>query len=625
MFEREIKFIYDFNLNKINKLGPYFTYEQLTTVGLHPAILNYISAELNYIIFEDRQKLLKNSIFDYSGETITHYFNLITEEVRRTKRISYEYVSKLILHASSFNINYLVRPNWTLLKFVFDEAEHKTANEIKQILNYLYYYNYLRKILVSYLNSKKIISINSQEFEELLKKVDKLGVETYLQSILSTALKSMAEFFNIGEVQKNKISLQAIDTFLEEKKLFEHKFKLIEVFGDDKSQKLSIKDIQKTLNFVMLEKQEDLPLFSNIKDEMIEEPFEPLNNDEVSAVEEKHSDTSEEITDEIENIIESEELIKQHNKSDEEISISSQPQKYRIKIENDIEIEPVTNGETENPKISEDIKEEMKIEDQHFIKEKKISDEYLEEETLAVEAEIPNEDFEEKRSENNIVFEEEVDSDVNIEIKNYETQNVEADLNEKEYKKDVEEPSETNIKQNEEEEVTFSNFAFDIPETIKSEEYEDENEDENELYNDIMEIETSENNEDVVKGNEEENMLKSILNVEEDNENIEIVQESTNEQVLNESEATNTEKKKQSSKIDLSELLEHKDMTRIIEVIFDYDIEEFASTLEEISASNNIDDAIIILNRTLKNHNVSRSSKEAEAFKSIISEYYNRI
>ena len=42
--------------------------------------------------------------------------------------------------------------------------------------------------------------MNVEEFEALLNKADKLGVESYLPNIMSTSLKSMAEFFNIGEV-----------------------------------------------------------------------------------------------------------------------------------------------------------------------------------------------------------------------------------------------------------------------------------------------------------------------------------------------------------------------------------------------------------------------------------------
>ena len=108
---------------------------------------------------------------------ITHYFKLISQEVKKSKRFSTEYISKLILHASSFTVNYLIRPKWSLLKFIFDDDENKTAVEIKQILNYLYYYGYLKNVLITYLDKKKILSMNKDEFAGLLEKIEKLGIE----------------------------------------------------------------------------------------------------------------------------------------------------------------------------------------------------------------------------------------------------------------------------------------------------------------------------------------------------------------------------------------------------------------------------------------------------------------
>jgi len=614
MFEREIKFIYDFNLNKINKLGPYFTYEHLTTVGLHPAILNYISAELDYIIFEDRQKLVKNSIFDYSGEKISHYFTLITEEVKRSKRLSFEYVSKLILHASSFTINFLVRPNWTLLKFIFDEGDHKTSNEIKQILNYVYYYNYLRKIIISYINSKKILSINFNEFEELLSKVDKLGKETYLQSIISTALKSMSEFYNIGEVQKNKISLLAIDTFLEEKQLPDHRERIRVIYGEDLNQKFPISDIKKVLSYVMLEKQEELPLFNtNLDDDIIEEPFTPLPI-EIKELEKKDEiDINPKNDQEMEN--EEPESIKDvdygidDQKGDDEISISTPIQKYRIKVNEDNEIEPVDkNGSVvrtdfnsiENITTSEEeIVEEQSVEnDNSLIEEENSFDE--------INEEVNDE-------EENSVIDEIVDEEKFEKEKDEEVTKIDDTLENKEEipKNDI-----VNEQNNEDEEIHFSNFAFDVEEKKLNYSVPEAEPDLNEaaIAPEPMDI--------MHDDDEKETMLKSILKFHDDDKSVQHQMEE--EIIFNEKVDVNKEEEvEENSKIDLSELLEHKDMTRIIEVIFDYDIEEFAATLEEISVCKNIDDAFKVLNTTFKNHSINHNSKEAESFKSIISKYFN--
>ncbi len=79
MFEKEIEYIYKYNLNKIEQLGSFITYEQLVSTNIHPAILQYLSAEIDFLIYEDRQKLLKDSLFDYSGDKIIEHFTNIGE------------------------------------------------------------------------------------------------------------------------------------------------------------------------------------------------------------------------------------------------------------------------------------------------------------------------------------------------------------------------------------------------------------------------------------------------------------------------------------------------------------------------------------------------------------------
>jgi len=545
MFEREIKFIYDFNLNKVSKLGPYFTFEQLSTLDLHPAILNYISAEIDYIIFEDRQKLLRDSIFDYSGEKIAYYFSLINDEIKKTKRLSFEYISKLILHASSFTINYLVRPKWTLKKFIYDEGEHRTSGEIKQILNYVYYYNYLKKILISYINSKKILSLNLQEFEELLDKIDKIGVETNLSNILSTALNSMADFFNIGELQKNKIPLQAIELFLEEKNLEQHLRRILIAFGDDLTIKCSINDIQKEFNAVLTE-EEQFEETEQPQLKTIEEPVEPIDEikikepeediyeedsfeEDITELENTETNFEEELNEENEDIQKSEELesenLSEAEKNEDEIQITYKPQKFRIRVDKDNEIEPIDESEEE----------------------------------------IENQEEDEQQQDESV---------------------------------------------SQEEEVTISTKFFDDKNLIKDEHEELLNEEE-ELDKEKNKIEEADNHD----------TLESIFKI--SDETI-YSEEESQEPDLNETIEKNLseENKKKTKSININELLEDKEITKIIETIFDYDIEDFSNILELISNCNSIEEANQIIDKALLNRNLSSNSKEAEQFKSIISEYF---
>lgn len=625
MFEREIKFIYDFNLNKVNRLGPYFTFEQLLASDIHPAILQYISAEIDYLIYEDRQKLLKNSLFDYSGEKISFLFNQISEEAKKSKRFAQEYIAKLILHASSFTVNYLVRPKWTLTKFVFDEDEHKSTNDIKQILNYVYYYKYVNKILVSYINSKKILSMNAQEFEELLNKADKLGVETYLPAILSDALKSMAEFFNIGEIQKSKIPLSAVEMYLEEKELIKHLQKISETFTDEEGAKFNLSDYQKVFNSVVIEKEELM-----IEPE-ITQKFETKEAEEkkiievLEPVDEENEDQDEIIE---ENLAEQEELEPEQNYDRGVDQEEEQDLKEDLDKEDEQDLEE--DHEQEKEEQEDDEEQEEDDEEQEDDDEKEI-------EIRGIGGSLEDKAHEE--SEDEIVISPPIKLRININEGNRIEPIIETpkELNEEEEINEHEEE----VEESNEDEETDEEIQLDDELGLDRKEFTKENPDNESFLRSLRDQDNVERipglNPDELEQQEfkfDEKKFKTNYEQDYTDENISQVEKLKTE---DESERTifknrnitddhipgKTNEPDENSKVELAEILEHKDMTKVIEVIFDYDIEDFASLLDEISNCRNLDDANLVINQTLAERHISRSSKEAEAFKSIISEYFS--
>ena len=613
MFEREIKFIYDFNLNKVNRLGPYFTFEQLLASDIHPAILQYISAEIDYLIYEDRQKLLKNSLFDYSGEKISFHFNQISEEAKKSKRFAQEYVAKLILHAASFTVNYLVRPKWTLTKFVFDEATHKSTNDIKQILNYVYYYKYVNKILISYINSKKILSMNAQEFEDLMNKADKLGVESYLPAILANALKSMAEFFNIGEIQKNKIPVSAVEMFLEEKELTKHLIKISETFGNEEGAKYNVSDYQRVFSNIVVEKEEIIaePELQEdvVTEEAVEEIPEPVINEEEptderedipDVTDEQSPDAAPESDEENEPFYEpapedgdepGNEPIEENNFEDEIEEISDNevtitpPLKFRININENNRIEPVIEKSKE--------KHDEPVENEDGTA--------TDDEADVIEIEGLNSGAPEEEPEEEII---EPAGEMNFED--------EFNIAEKEFEDDAA------TEENGEDDEDDQSFLQSLRDQRNAP------------------LLTVENDEDQsTPAGEEEPEEESRIDSDESEENFydegEIKREDEAEKVIFTEDKkddeglfqSNLELKSEQPKMELAEILENKEMTKIIEVIFDYDIEDFANTLDEISNCKNEDDAHLVINNTLLSRHINRSSKEAEAFRLIISEYFN--
>ena len=247
MFEKEIKFIGDFCLNQVKSLGSNFTLDKITNAGVHPAVVQYISAELEFMIYSDRRKLLQQSYFDYAGKEISHHFQKISGEIKKHKKISIEDSKKLIFQAVSFNINYLVRPRWSLIKLIFNDQPVISVEEMKMMLNYLYYYEYFKKVLNGYISKRNLVQISSTEFDILLNKIDNELINSNQHQVITNSFTSMGDFFNVGGVDKNRLPLSAVEIFCKEKNLVDLILKLRKVIPNEVKRRYDKIEIERIL------------------------------------------------------------------------------------------------------------------------------------------------------------------------------------------------------------------------------------------------------------------------------------------------------------------------------------------------------------------------------------------
>jgi len=248
MFEKEIKFIGDFCFNKVKSLGTVFTLDKVIATGVHPAVIQYISAELDFMIFSDRRKLLQQSYFDYTGKEILDHFQKISSEIKRNKKISLDDCKKLIFQAVSFNINFLVRPKWSLHKLIFNDQPLIAVEEMKMMLNYLYYYDYFKKVLTAYVTKRNLVQISSTEFDLILNKIDSELLNSNQEQLIENSFTSIGDFFNVGGVDKNKIPLAAAEVFFKEKNLIESLLKLKKAIPNEVKKQYDKKEIQRILS-----------------------------------------------------------------------------------------------------------------------------------------------------------------------------------------------------------------------------------------------------------------------------------------------------------------------------------------------------------------------------------------
>lgn len=600
MFENEIKFISDFTLNKVKELGSFITVEKLLSTDIHPSIKKYVEGEIDYLIFEDRKKLIENSLFDYSGKEISNYFDLIGNEIKKTKKISYEDIKNIILQAVSFNSNYVVRPKWSLSKLIFGNNKSVSINEIQMMLNYTYYYEYLNSVFLAYLSKKKILNVSVTEFELIMNKIDRELFMLHQSKLVDNALYAIADYYSIGGLNKSVVTIEAVENFLKEKNLTELLFKLKRAYSNVPKKKTDIDEVRKVL-------------YSTLS---IDSPFTESIEKEETANDEKHFDNPLK-----ENFIIDEQSsgTEKYSENENVFDLKSEIQSEIFKEELDSE-----NLVTENSEefltsdINELIDNKNKVNDDEFVSANRIED-HQDEKIIAAEKELD--------IYSSLVNE--VNSDDSFKL-NEELLQVESSESQLPIDEEVVLASLTNeIETNDNDEIIIldEKEQEDLLNFYDNElEISIEDESQSEGISTKKDDELAEDLEIVDMAFEHELPINDKLDDEVPIEKLDFVKDLAVEESKNEESSTDLTPKKSSLKKsgdDIFNYLSNKEIDRIIKNLFNSDSEDFANTIEKMSACTTFEEADHILDNVFKYARIKPHSRDAAMLSSAVAKFFN--
>lgn len=608
MFQREIQFITDFTINKIKNLENSISISDLIKADVHPAIINYFVGQIGIMMNSERQKIIKESIFDYSGKSINKYFNLIDEELKKKTKFDSSMVIKAVNISVSFHINHIVRPKFTLVKFLFNKEEEKSTHDIKLLLNNFYYYDYYSDLIIKYLEKKKIEKLLREEFEEIYDKIDKLIIDSYSYSLFENHINGICDFINIGDVNKNKMQLYAFELFLGEKGLTEYILLLKENYGDDLKLKI---DKNELLNFV---KNNPLNVVKQNRKFKLEQ-----------AEEENLIPNSLQIKKEKENIIEAREVVvnitsesnlpDNSNKTDEEtvsklneLTIEVSDEKTEETVENifieesinndeesinNDEIVPI-NNETEVSIISEnalntETTDSIDVIENETIYTKEDTD-ILTDSTIANDGYLKNEEMITQEENKTVEIIEEIVLD---ETEEYVFETIQDEIIDK----------------------TLDETLINNEQIIDK--YEGDNSSK-EYINELLEEEELKiefEDKDTKSFSIDTNLTDSQINLTEDRKE---------DDIKSSDEIVKTEIAVKDSAINVMDLMDEKEINKVIKNLFNDDYEEFAENVEKMGQLESIDETITYINTYCNNMGISENRKEVILFKKLITHYFKR-
>jgi len=627
MFEKEIKFISDFCLNKVKHLGSFIAFDKLETTELHPAILRYISAELDFMIFADRSKIMKESFFDYSGKEISGYFTKISNEIKKIKKISIEDLNKLITQAVSFNANYVVRPKWSLTKLIYNNQQTISADELEIMLSYIYYYDYIKNVLAAYLSKRSIEQLSLSDFDMVLDKIDRELFKTNSAQLIDNALISIGDFFNIGGVDKNTVPPLAVEIFLKEKNLVDYLVKLKKSVPDSSKKKYDANEIKKIL-YAAAKPVDDI-------DETVKEIFESSLDDEIEDTSVAEDELPEKSFEDIE-IVESEtsvengeqslgELAERHaehlEKSDIETFLSPEDEEALLALyEEELKVpdEELNNEQSEDDNVEvkkstgENNEETGNGVEKQIINE--MMDDYFNVDEDKARKELSGELQEKSEPQNEAT--EEAESSEQVEIKTKKNVTFEDEL--MEVLEEIDLPGSTVDNGSE----TIAHFDEEIKDDL-TDEIEIE---ESSLYN------NNENDEDL-------NIIDEITFEEDDDDTEDTVEnnsetpaatESGNEEISMNEHADEREDELIDDnntivrKRDLFNYLKRKEVKKIIKDVFGGDEVDFVITTEKIMDCSSYKEASDIIKSVFTSYKISPYSKEAINLTNAVSNYFRQ-
>ncbi|MGD0337239.1 MAG: hypothetical protein ABSB78_00475 [Bacteroidota bacterium] len=185
-----------------------------------PTIKTYFKSEVRQWLKEERTASSASKRFNYNLPEIQSLQQQI--DMLLVSRFVFDRDDFLATLDKSihFYFNYLLRPEWTLINFLFNQKSTESIHEILFKLTYCSEYLYFNEILEQYFTEKGIVSIRVDEFRLLIQKIDDRVVQTHNSIELARLTTPIFDFLNFGKTDhKDEVTIDALIIFFDDKRL----------------------------------------------------------------------------------------------------------------------------------------------------------------------------------------------------------------------------------------------------------------------------------------------------------------------------------------------------------------------------------------------------------------------
>lgn len=198
--------MYEKEIDRLNKLTLIRTIGSAERISLKEVLAAEIPLQLRNMIRVDVEQKLQdelrnnfvNSRFDFSHSEVISLQNRMNSILVLNYSFNRHEYLELVHDAIHLLLNFLMRPQWTLRSFIFDNTTQVSSDAILKALRNFSGYEYLRDLIVRIIQEKNIKMMTIDEFQSLIWKCDREFIRRKDGYQLAQITLPIYDFINYG-------------------------------------------------------------------------------------------------------------------------------------------------------------------------------------------------------------------------------------------------------------------------------------------------------------------------------------------------------------------------------------------------------------------------------------------
>jgi hypothetical protein len=174
---------------------------------------------------------------------------------RSDGKLSGDEFDSLLTKAIKLNINYSIRPGWTILNFLFSKYDSQQCEVIKEKSDVFTFYRFYIDFIVNYIDEHSLVVITKDKVERFINEANRALHEKLVNNISGVKVKNFfIQLYRLAEKDQVDVSLTStvpflfIKTFLEDKDYEDILLKFNSIEDLSNETEISLKDCIKIVS-----------------------------------------------------------------------------------------------------------------------------------------------------------------------------------------------------------------------------------------------------------------------------------------------------------------------------------------------------------------------------------------